>query len=168
MTSQFRPLPFHSSPIQYSTELPASHQDIEDDGVASISRQQRLFRVLSQFSAWPDWLPDVKDVTRQDTGPPGRGSELLVSSSNRQRRWTISYWDEPEQFTLLTESPRFRCACAFKLDTPQQTAGKLHVAAEFELSATMCLLSPIVRIYIARRMHRLMKEFSKQIDTLGI
>ena len=56
-----------------------------------------IWSVLTDFSTWPRWFPNISAVQFEDGAIPARGSRLLAVGEDPSlwSRWQIVEWREP-------------------------------------------------------------------------
>jgi uncharacterized protein YndB with AHSA1/START domain len=67
----------------------------------------RVWAVLSDLDAWPEWLPTVDTLTREEPGRPhGVGAAYLLKQPRLPRaRWVVSRWEPGKGFTWTSSGP---------------------------------------------------------------
>jgi len=70
---------------------------------------EAVWRVLSDVSQWPQWLPTVSRVEPLDGKSLALGSRFVVHQPRlRPATWTVSEVDEPRRFVWVARSPGLR------------------------------------------------------------
>jgi uncharacterized membrane protein len=70
---------------------------------------EAVWRVLSDVSQWPMWLPTVSRVEPLDGNSLRLGARFVVHQPKlRPATWTVSELDEPRRFVWVARSPGVR------------------------------------------------------------
>lgn len=80
--------------------------------------------MLSDLDAWPEWLPTVTELKREDAGAPhGVGAAYLLRQPRLPRaRWVVSEWEPGQGFTWTSSGPGVTTTATHEL-TPTADGG---------------------------------------------
>jgi hypothetical protein len=112
----------------------------------------RVWEILTDFSAYPDWNPLIGEAHSE--GPPGPGCRLVLDIVPLGRRYRprITVWDPPrrlawstwEWLPLLLTSVHY-----FRLDPEPGGGSRLHHGERFQGLAV-----PLLGSFLIDRMHQ--------------
>ena len=121
--------------------------------VTSEATPDQVWAVLSDLDAWPQWLPTVTRLEREDPDAPhGVGAAYLLDQPKlRRARWVITQWSPGANFTWATSASGFTMTATHQL-SPTSSGGTeiaLGIATSGPLSPVLGLLyGRLTRRYI--------------------
>src|SRR5262245_8325473 len=79
--------------------------------------RERVWRVLSDVAAWPEWLPTVTSVRPLDVRALGVGHRYVVRQPKLQPvAWRVAELEPPRRFTWQGQSPGLRLLAEHVVD----------------------------------------------------
>jgi len=60
-----------------------------------VAMSDASWRVITDFRNWPHWIPQMDSVEQEDSGPPARGTRLIIEREGAISVCTIDRWDPP-------------------------------------------------------------------------
>jgi uncharacterized protein YndB with AHSA1/START domain len=114
---------------------------------------ERVWAVLSDLDAWPEWLPTVDTLEREDADKPhGVGAAYLLKQPRLPRaRWVVTHWEPGQGFTWASSGPGVTTTATHRL-TPTPEGGTeidLGITWSGPLSGLLgLLLGRLTRRYI--------------------
>jgi carbon monoxide dehydrogenase subunit G len=77
-----------------------------ETSVSIAAPRDAVWRVLSEVTAWPDWLPTVVKVEPLDGQGLSLGSRFVVQQPKlRPTTWVVSEVQQPRRFVWVARSP---------------------------------------------------------------
>lgn len=75
--------------------------------ITTTAGPDRVWTVVSDLDAWPQWLPTVDTLEREDPDQPhGVGAAYLVKQPRLPRaRWKVTRWEPGTGFTWASSAP---------------------------------------------------------------
>ena len=93
--------------------------------------RERSWSVLTDFSAWPDLIPDLQGLAVSVNGNPGRGSQLEFNWKTGRQQAVISYWRPQQCFDLVIDEKGRWIGLRFELARCENPARiRLQVSCE--------------------------------------
>jgi uncharacterized protein YndB with AHSA1/START domain len=91
---------------------------------------ERVWAVLSDLDAWPEWLPTVDTLEREEPNRPhGVGAAYLLKQPRLPRaRWVVTWWDPGTGFAWRSSGPGVTTTATHDL-TPTADGGTEIVLA---------------------------------------
>ena len=115
--------------------------------------RERVWEVMADLAAWPEWTASMQQVRPLDDGPVGVGSRVRVRQPALPTAvWTISDWQPGHRFTWETSNPGVATAADHEL----QERGDGTTAVVLRVRQTG-LLAPLVHLLIGKRTRRYMR-----------
>ncbi len=85
---------------------------------------EQVWAVMSDLDAWPEWLPTVDSVKREDPHKPhGVGAAYRLKQPRLPRaRWVVTKWEPGHGFTWTSSAPGVTTTATHQL-TPLDGGG---------------------------------------------
>jgi hypothetical protein len=113
----------------------------------------RVWAVLADLDAWPEWLSTVDTLEREDPEKPhGVGAAYLLKQPRLPRaRWVVTHWEPGKGFTWVSSAPGVTTTATHEL-TPTSEGGTeidLEIAWSGPLAGLLgLLLGRLTRRYV--------------------
>lgn len=117
-----------------------------------------VWKLLTDFSRYPQWLPRCDRCQQLDEGEPGRGSLLQIRAAGRELEATVSYWEPEKSFAVVMRRTRSVTRLQFRLEPSQESTlltATVELQTEGLATATALFLFPMYR--------RLIDDYLKQV-----
>lgn len=115
--------------------------------VAIDAPAERVWAVLADLPAWPEWTKSMRQVKPLDDGPVGEGSRVRVRQPSLPTVvWTVTSWDPGRSFTWASSSPGVATEADHELAT--NGTGGTTVTLRIRQKG---LLAPLVHLLIGKR-----------------
>ena len=114
---------------------------------------EKVWAVLADVEAWPEWTPSMREVTVLDGRPLGVGARVRVRQPVLPTVvWTVSEWEPGRRFTWEASSPGVRTAADHEVTETGE--GTSEVVLRIRQHGP---LAPLVHLLIGRRTLRYMQ-----------
>src|SRR5688500_18736533 len=126
--------------------------------VAVDAPAEKVWSVLADLPAWPEWTTSMRQVKPLDDGPVGEGSRVRVRQPSLPTVvWTVTSWDPGRSFTWASSSPGVATEADHELapagGTGEGDGGGTTVTLRIRQKG---LLAPLVHLLIGKRTRQYM------------
>jgi uncharacterized membrane protein len=75
-----------------------------------------VWRIMTDFEAWPEWTASITSARRLDSIPLGLGSQVRIEQPKLQpATWTVTAWQPDHGFTWVSQSPGVRVTAEHRI-----------------------------------------------------
>ena len=108
---------------------------------------------LAEFSRWPSWNPEFREINCVPDDEAGRGSIFEIeTAAGRKLEWTIAHWEPKIRLAFTMQDQFHQCAWCFELPADSSPDGRgLHLLLEFQCKRRAALLGWWLRWRALRR-----------------
>jgi len=107
-----------------------------DASVSIAASREHVWRVLSDVTAWPDWLPTVNKVDALDEKSLRLGSRFVVHQPKlRPATWQVSELEHPKRFVWVAGSPGMQMTAEHTIT--EKSPGESTVLLRFSFSGLL-------------------------------
>lgn len=131
-----------------------------------ISTQQAIWRKLTDFPRWVNWLPDFDQLESSNCDSEiGRGSKYGFIGPSGKSQLEVMYWLEPSEIVIKLDSHGIVCAYRFVLSQHhKQDIVRLVASGETTIIGWRKIMSPIVVAQENKRLSILIANLGKLIE----
>ena len=117
-----------------------------------VAMSDASWRVITDFRNWPHWIPQMDSVEQEDSGPPARGTRLIIEREGAISVCTIDRWDPPRSLQISMGLGAGEIAYGFLIETGLKQ-GQIRLSLELERSLEgLSRLAPFISRWRLRRL----------------
>lgn len=110
------------------------------------------WRVITDFRNWPNWMPQMDSAKQEDSGPPARGTRLIIERRGSVSVCTIDCWDPPRSLQISMSLGAGEVAYGFLIETGVRQ-GEIRLSLELERSLVgLSRVAPFICRWRLRRL----------------